>query len=348
MKQQQKKGKRLTLPTLKPNLVTSNNMPYLHLTFKGAKLHPKHIGYKNTNFTASNIKGETEKLPDDICDDMNNLIPFHCVSNMLHYLCGLVPVKHFDRIGYMKRVAKIDDCARTAKIKIDSFISKKISKNGNDYFDFYGETTTMSKAHLLDSNLKFSETIPGYEEFPGCEIPGFYSYDYIKSLIGNVEIYNEVMSTLRKCITKIPLEQKIDHVTFLSELKKVKDTDMYKDSVSQLLLRYPFLPNILKANGGYLLLNIGRKVTTSNIISLGLRRLFNQKGIAKTLSLSGKMIIKIDEEIQALIEEGPMTATLLDGGLVTIGFDGVDSKVNAILDFENIGEYESGWEPVRE
>lgn len=298
---------------------------YLYLNFKNAKLFFPIKNQNDENFTHPDIEGKVEN--DNSVVDMENLIPQHCVSNMLHYLCGLTPVPFKDRIGIMQKNSCIDEAAKTALIRIDSYYNPD-DKNG-----FYHEIKNTNKGHKYNSHLKCKEVF-GFETINGANsLNGEYSFERIRINLGNDEYYSKIMSFIKSIIN---IEGKT-HIEVWNELHYVVGSDNYVSKRDAFVNENPTIVDLLDTNFRKLIFNIGSFVQSSTTNYSKRRVLFNQKGVGYVFSLTGDIIIEVNDDIINLIDDGPMSATLLDGGLVT---------VTGLKNWIDINENDTNWKKI--
>lgn len=305
-------------------------MYYLHLKFDNCGLiscikNPiQHLnrdaGELGKNFADEKSKGH----------NLENPIPYTLLSNVLHVLCGEIPVSS-KRITLnvltgqpLSRLNVLDDIARNSYIKYDYNI--ELNDKG---FPKQSETFQTNKWNW---NCVRNDVQTKFKLFDGSEkiVNGFYNWNYFKrSCNSNEEFYN--------MINFLNIIVKFDVLT-----KTLKETIFYVSKYWEDESTKEKINEFIKNNKSYIkpwlnvFFNIGGSGT--NTYPEFKTPLFVNRGITNITFINGEIICPIeDENIVRAIYNGCGNATLLEDGIVyVLGIENYEPYPNFKETFEKI------------
>ena len=288
-------------------------MKYLHLKFENCGLilptvfKGKVNPYKN--FLSRDVNDYNKAIiGNSYGHDISNPVPYTLLSNVLHVLCGEIPVPT-KRYTIFKRNEILDEIAKNSYIKYDNGFNPE--DDGS-----YAKEMFQSRKYHWNSTLDISDAFKlANGEFKLRK--GFYSWDYFEREYGNSEKYDIMIFFIEHLIGVNPL--KLTFETAIYELSKIWETK--KDEINQFITegpkyRKPWLATFFnfeeKNKAGKI------KVTGTNTSPESVIPLVNIIGITYKTTISGEIICPIDNEdiLYKLMNNGICVAKLLEGGIV--------------------------------
>lgn len=237
--------------------------------------------------------------------DINNIIQFSQVSNVLHVLLGVRPAPSY-RESFHHRYDYIDNIAKKTLIKIES-PTTYLDKNGNivpiTEFSQGKKNAYDSHAAKMYHSYGKNKTYNGFLTWSSLKKRYYYYFP---------EVYNKIINTFEKVSGETDLSSKYTLIEFLEEMSedsnkwsKIKDLVHEIEKIkgirgcSQLLLN-----NIQSFNS----------VSKTNLSALTV----NTNPICK-ICLNGEMIFCIENEVDLKnILNGNKMAKFLDNGFLEI------------------------------
>ena len=292
-------------------------MIYLHLKFENCGLVScgKNMG-KSTSPHLNKIgKVNSEDIDfQNYGNDFSNPIPYTLLSNVLHVLCGEIPVPTKRKTPFSenyKRNEELDNIALNSYIRFD---------NPNIELDKFNmpkqkELFNTNKWHWNSSLPQKTNIKLANGEVKTFD--GYYNWSFFKRHCTNEEDFNNKILIIKDIIKTDPLTLTFDETVF--ELSKHWDY-INKTEISK----------IFKGCWGNILFNI--ESTTPSSYPQSKTPILVNRGLAYITYLNGDIICPIENEaiIDAIINNGCGVATLLENGIV---------YVNAIENYEPIANF---------
>lgn len=275
------------------------------------------------------IKKTTDKINEfGKCADrekcINYLDPIHIthkqISNILHVLCGCRPSPSY-RDCLHKRLDFIDDVAKTALVKIDNETTY-MTKGGE--LRYCSEFTDGKKIPYDSHASNAYRTVNKNDE----SIVGVLTWNVLYKRYGitKKEKYNRIISAFETTYGKTieEIKEEFTFFDFLTELRKEKYD---KEELINVLTEERCTPII------DVIQNNGKKLTAGGLTSNGgqnLATLCINTNPLKKVTINGKLVFNIDEtnetqkKVYDAILNGTKSATMFDGGLVTLKESSID------------------------
>lgn len=257
------------------------------------------------------------------------LIPKHCAINMLHVLCGLPPVSHYNKNERFKWDDNIVEAIDNSYIKYDFKPTFDIvyKEDGTFYYKSqHGEMFQSAKAKVNSHSIHETPIICPITK-KTIYLQGIHSWAAWRRYLG-YELFNDVIKYFEEYFS-----MKYEYIKANYDLTEIIALikDIQLDSYEELNTKLKKAGKTPIANiigGNFSSANYNSYTTNyPNII---------RNGIKQMLKLSGNMIIKITDEMLEMISNNDGVATILDGGVVSI----VDTLED--IDSQEMLEYE-GW-----
>ena len=315
-------------------------MKYLHLKFKNAGL----LSFrKGGNGAASpHYMYNQEKFGDTDTDryskghDLENPIPYTLLSNVLHCLCGEIPVPT-KRISIFTRSEELDKIAQNSHFKFETDLY--FDKRGNPLFKETYQTQKNNANTVAKNTLMFKLHDGAWKT-----IIGHYCWAYFdKQFKKDSDIHKNYLTIIQKYIGVNPRTLNMRQVVF--ELSKHWDKEEFINDVVKFLKENKksrkawnelFFNFNIDIKGDEVV--IDRKPTEGNGNYRGATPILNIRGINYVTRLNGDIICPIeDENIINRIKEGKGFANFLEGGLI---------YVDTIDFFEPIPNYKDSFKPI--
>lgn len=292
-------------------------MGYLVLRFENANLirsvsiskkTKKRTGTKQTHLLihGGELTDNTniEKVLDATGHDWNNPIPYTTLSNILHCLCGEIPVPSKKR-SLFKRNPVYDEIYQTAKWAYDSNMA---------YTSFF---------KLFDGTTK--------------EISGHYNWNNIKKNITYGSDFEDLVDLIEEIIGIKPLSLSVPQVVY--EMSKYYNDDTFKEKTDRFIEERKKMVNgkkrILSCFYNLFFNKIGTGSNTD--LKTSNTPLALNNGIGGKLSLSGEIICEITDEIASKIKQNKGVANLLEFGLIyVVGYEKYEPVPNYKEKYEKI------------
>lgn len=294
-------------------------MIYLHLKFENCGLisgkRKMKMGKIESSSPHLNKMGNISNEDIDVQNygnDFSNPIPYTLLSNVLHVLCGEIPVPTKRKTPFSenyKRNEELDNIALNSYIRFDNQdietdeynLPKQkefISSNKWHWNSAYPQKTTFK---LYDGTTKT------------CD--GYYSWTIFRRHCGNTNTFNEKVEILNSIIGMDSLKLTFDELIYeLSKYCDLQDFSIYNEKFSKPWYNLFFTKNDNKNSTTHS--NSKTPILTNN-------------GEAYITYLNGDIICPIENEaiIDAIVNNGSGVATLLENGIIYI---------NAIENYEPI------------
>lgn len=318
-------------------------MGYLLLKFENANLI-RSISISKKTKSRSTIKqthllihgGESvngttniEKVNDATGHDWNNPIPYTTLSNVLHCLCGEIPVPTKKKTLF-KRNPIYDEIAKNSYVKYD--IKPIINEKGFITNDEVFQTAKWA----YDSNMRYFSP---FQLADGTQkkINGLYNWYTIKKNITYGNDFEELMNFIENVIGVNPLSLSVPQVVY--ELSKFYNDENFNNKVDNFIAERE-----KKVNGKKRILScfynlFFNRVSTSNNIDLKTSNtpLAVNNGVGGKLSLSGEIICEIDDDIAEKIRLNGGVAKLLEFGMIYVtGYEKYEPVPNYKNKYEKI------------
>ena len=302
-------------------------MTYVYLNFKNCGLISTKSHYKRGIKYNNNLKinGDFRIRNYALGHNLDTPIPYTLLSNVLHVLCGEIPVPT-NRPTFLKRVGRLDEIAKTAKYHIDNGY-KYITPNGQERYIYKENICT--KNHAYNSEMNGAAT--NIELFDGTKIK-------VKAIV-NWTIFNSsfpetsmarrvIIEFINKTIGRDCEEMELtDVIKNLSEYWGELNFKMEADKMIGTLK-----DNGVKLNKPWQLLLLGKsgdeKLTKDSKLSIhnysANRPLLTPNGTGYKINISGLIGFEVDDndEIIGLLKNGTGMANMLEHGVVEIKYIG--------------------------
>ena len=296
-------------------------MRYLHLKFKNCgliccKKSPiQHLNRDDGEFGKHTADGKS------VGHDLTNPIPYTLLSNVLHVLCGEIPVPS-KRKTIFKRIKELDDIAKEAYIKYDYDL--KLTEKGYPKWseNFQTNKWNWNCGKKITTNFKIYNG-----EIKTCN--GVYNHDYLKRAFNNNEEYHLLLDFIKDIIGYNPTQKIMSDVIY--DLSKHWEDEGFKEKVNEFI-------GTINLNGGWKNALFNIKCTTANSYVQSRTPVFVSRGVANITHLDGEIVVGIDNDnIINKINHGEGFATLLEGGIVyVVGFGKYMPYANIEDDFQRI------------
>lgn len=316
-------------------------MMYLHLKFKNAGLLSYRKGMSGRS-ASPHFMYNQKVIGDTVTDtksrghDLTNPIPYTLLSNVLHCLCGEIPVPT-KRKSIFTRNEKLDEIAKNSWFHFENELI--FDKFGNPAVKEIFQTQKVNPNSPLGVKSSF-------KLFNGeiKEVNGFYSWAYFdKMFLNNKVLYKNYIDIIQKYIGVNPHSLNMNQIVF--ELSKfwnnktfINDViDFQKNNKTQCGWNEVFFDFNIKIVNNQVVIDrtpsaIGNSNWKSKTPSVCI------KGISYITPMNGDIICQInDENIINKIKNGEGFARFLEGGYIYV--DSIDF-------FEPIPNFKDSFKPI--
>jgi hypothetical protein len=241
------------------------------------------------------------------------------VSGMLHALAGERPVPTIRKntlLGSPQRVERIDELAKGTLVQITSGISLDSKTGEVQYFPKYGEVLMVRKASTLKTDSVYPSSYPLSLGDPCPNTRRLLTWDRFKAHIG-AEAFEKVTSlfseeacnepTLIKALIKVRQNLSPELVAYATTLK-----DPWKS-----LILNGYIKDASPLRNGY------------NGIERMTFRMTVPRGKEMVSIRDAVLFVPVTDGDIEMFRKGPGYATLLEGGVATLGYKG-EFKLSAI------------------
>lgn len=295
---------------------------YLVIQIRDAKLFRFRQGPKDThNMVIAGTKEPTKRK--DVqgvwVDCPPNTFLASSVSGMLHALAGERPVPTIRKntlLGSPQRVERIDELAKGTLVQITSGISLDSKTGEVQYFPKYGEVLMVRKASTLKTDSVYPSSYPLSLGDPCPNTRRLLTWDRFKAHIG-AEAFEKVTSlfseeacnepTLIKALIKVRQNLSPELVAYATTLK-----DPWKS-----LILNGYTKDASPLRNGY------------NGIERMTFRMTVPRGKEMVSIRDAVLFVPVTDGDIEMFRKGPGYATLLEGGVATLGYKG-EFKLSAI------------------
>lgn len=285
-------------------------MFYLHLKFENCGLISGKRKMKMGKWESSSPHltkmGKIESCDIDTQNygnDFSNPIPYTLLSNILHVLCGEIPVSTKRKTFFsenFKRSEELDNIALNSYVKytnptieLDAYNLPKqkefINSNKWHWNSEYPHKTTFK---LFDGNIKIAN--------------GFYSWSIFKRYCGDIETFNKKVEILNNIIGMDSLKLTFDELIYeISKYWDSNDFSIYEKDFSKPWYNLFFKKEDNKNSTTY------PQSKTPILVN---------RGEAYITYINGEIICPIENKniIDAIINNGNGSATLLENGIIYV------------------------------
>ena len=270
-----------------------------------------------------------EKVLDATGHDWNNPIPYTTLSNILHCLCGEIPVPSKKR-SLFKRNPVYDEIAKNSYVKYD------VKPIFNDKGYIINDEIYQTAKWAYDSNMTYTSF---FKLFDGTtkEISGHYNWNNIKKNITYGSDFEDLVDLIEEIIGIKPLSLSVPQVVY--EMSKYYNDDTFKEKTDRFIEERKKMVNgkkrILSCFYNLFFNKIGTGSNTD--LKTSNTPLALNNGIGGKLSLSGEIICEITDEIASKIKQNKGVANLLEFGLIyVVGYEKYEPVPNYKEKYEKI------------
>ena len=284
-------------------------MYYLHLKFRNCGLIQCDSSMGKS--TSPHLERDKHLIGENVIDDKNfghdlsNPIPYTLLSNVLHVLCGEIPVPT-KRQSLYERIPLLDEIAKQSFVKFDNPISV------NQYGKIEGAEFFQTQKWHWNSTLPISQNFVLYDGSVKT-VSGFYNWNMFKRNVKNKENREIILNFIESIIHVDPRSLTLENT--VTELSKYWRTSEFANSLQAFLEDNKSICSMPWLN---VLFNI--EATGSNTAPLSSTPLTVSKGVGKIAYTNGEIICPIENEevCEAIINNGVGSATLLENGFVYV------------------------------
>lgn len=312
-------------------------MGYLVLKFENANLiRSVSISKKTKKPThllihggESNGMSNIERVLDATGHDWINPIPYTTLSNVLHCLCGEIPVPTKKR-SLFKRNPIYDEIAKNSYVRYD------VKPEFNDKGYITNDEIYQTAKWAYDSNM----TYPSFFNLSDGtikEMNGYYHWSNIKKNITYGTDYEDLLKLIEEVIGVKPEDLSVPQVVY--EMSKHYNEDTFKEKVDNFIKERKKMVNGKKRILSCFYNLFFNKISTSGNIDLRTSNtpLALNNGIGGKLSLSGEIICEITDEIADKIRQNKGVANLLEFGIIYVtGYEKYEPVPNYKEKYEKI------------
>lgn len=240
--------------------------------------------------------------------DLDNLVHFSHISNVVHVLMGQRPVPS-KKVTIRKRNNHIDDIASNGLFKITNvpFVTY-IDKEGNEKKSFYKEATQGKKC-FYNSNSK----IKTYDK-DRTAIDGYITWDYLHKRKFYSEKSIEFTNRLKEIGKELGYQNVEKNISLVDFLYDVRKNEKYQAELVELASKCGLSSPI----GNYIE-NEGKKGNSfNNCASSNLSAVTINQYLLYKVGVDGEVVLFMNDEDASVIENGTKVATFLDGGLAKV------------------------------
>ena len=284
-------------------------MRYLHLKFRNCGLmqHESSMGKS----TSPHLERDKERIGEDVINDKNfghdlsNPIPYTLLSNVLHVLCGEIPVPS-KRKSLFERIPALDKIAKQSMVRYDIPIT----------FNQYGK---MEGVELFQTQKwHWNSTMPISTMFKVADgttktVSGWYNWNMFRRNIKSNEARELIREFIKSIIgidtRSLTLKQTV------YELSKYWGTTEFEENLRAFLSVNPQI-----CSKPWLNVFFNMEATGSNTAPNSSTPITVTKGTGRIKYLNGEIICPIEDEsiCEAIINNGVGAATLLENGMVYV------------------------------
>jgi len=231
-------------------------------------------------------------------------IPYTLLSNILHKMCGEIPVPS-KRPTIFHRSKVLDDIAKK------SYVKYNIKPIANDKGYGYDNTEVFVTAKYAYNAHQKVDTKFTLHDGRVIERVGRYNWSYLEKACDSKANFDIVCNFLSDIIGEDC--RKYTMKEFITKLSEYWDSEDFKAKFTQFLTENKFLSN------AWVNLFTNKSSSGSNTSYTSKTPLLYTSGVSDIIYLDGQIVCPIDNEdvIQALHDNGG-TATILEHGLVYI------------------------------
>lgn len=246
--------------------------------------------------------------------DLHEPITWVAVSNVLHCLCGEIPVPS-KRMTMFRRDEKLDAIAKEAYIRyeVKPIVNEKGFAQNREFF-------STGKLHY-DSKMKGLQTL--FVLFDGTvkKMIGHYTWDVISRSFSKEDL-TMVLDFIRDVIGCDPLRLTLPQTVY--ELSKHCNEEAFKEKAACF---YEETKGLKTGDGKkvfkgwvYNLFLISDECKTSNNLPIvgSATPFLEARGVGYAVPLSGDIICELDEETEGRVRRGRGVANMLEGGIVYV------------------------------
>lgn len=317
-------------------------MGYLVLKFENANLirsvsiskkTKKRTGAKQTHLLIhggeSNGMSNIERVLDATGHDWINPIPYTTLSNVLHCLCGEIPVPTKKR-SLFKRNPIYDEIAKNSYVRYD------VKPEFNDKGYITNDEIYQTAKWAYDSNMTYTSFF-NLSDGTIKEMNGYYHWSNIKKNITYGTDYEDLLKLIEEVIGVKPEDLSVPQVVY--EMSKHYNEDTFKEKVDNFIKEREKMVNGKKRILSCFYNLFFNKISTSGNIDLKTSNtpLALNNGIGGKLSLSGEIICEITDEIADKIRQNKGVANLLEFGIIYVtGYEKYEPVPNYKEKYEKI------------
>lgn len=237
--------------------------------------------------------------------DLSNPIPYTLLSNVLHVLCGEIPVPS-KRKSLFERIPALDDIAKQSKVRYDIPITfNQYGKmEGLEFFQTqkWNWNSTMSidtKFNIADGTVK--------------TVSGWYNWNMFRRNVKSAESRAIICEFIKSIIDMDTRSLTLKQTVY--ELSKHWGTLEFQQKLRVFMSENPQICSMPWLN---VFFNV--ETTGSNTAPLSSTPITVTKGTGRIKYLNGEIICPIEDEsiCQAIIDNGVGAATLLENGMVYV------------------------------
>lgn len=303
-------------------------MHYLHLKFRNCGLMQH--GMSMGKSTSPHLERDKERIGEDIINDKNfghdvtNPIPYTLLSNVLHVLCGEIPVPT-KRKSLFERIPILDEIARKSMIYYYNPVTF------NQYGKMEGTEFFQTQKWHWNSTMPISTTF-NIADGTVKTVSGWYNWNMFNRNV-KLQEHRILLREFIKSIIGIDTNSLTLKET-VYELSKYWGTSVFEEKVKCFISENPRLYSMPWLN---VFFNID--ASGSNTAPLSSTPITVTKGTGRIKYLNGEIICPIDDEniCNAIINNGVGAATLLENGIV---------YVVGLEKYHPYGSFNKNWEPI--
>jgi hypothetical protein len=251
------------------------------------------------------------------------------VSGMLHVLAGERPVPSIRKNilpGSPQRVSRLDELAKETLVEVLSGIEKDTKTGGINYFPKWGETLMVRKSSTLKNDSVYPSSYPLSLSDPCPNTRRLLTWDRFKAHVSN-KVYTDLVALFQMSDPSVSRS-----TPFITSLKKIRS------NLSPELVLYtsenvkePWKSLILKGKCS----DASPLRTGYNGIESMTFRMSVSRG-KETVSIRDAILyVPVTDEDILLFSKGPGCATILEGGVATLGYLGGEEHLRPVEEITN-------------
>lgn len=311
-------------------------MAHVYLSFKNCGLISTKSHYKRGFKYNDNvgIKGDFKIKNYELGHNLETPIPYTLLSNVLHVLCGEIPVPT-NKPTMLKRISRFDEIAKTAKYYIENGYTYTTSKGDTKYI--YKETIR-TKNHAYNSHLQGAST--DIVLFDGTHIKTKAVVNWVifdATFPENTELREIIIGFINKVLNcDCKTMGFLDVIKALSEYWYTEDFEKETEKLYETLkekkhkLNKPWEFMLLGKSGDEKFMEGCNIEQITNYSSN--RPLLNPSGVGYKINISGLIGFELDDNdaIIELLMNGTGMANMLEQGIVELVYIGKTDKYSAL------------------